>query len=269
MQEERTEQMKILLVDDEQLALEELKDITKEIKPQAQIVCEDNYIDALDAIEHTRFDVVILDIEMPGMNGIELAKKIKKSSPDTNIIFLTAYTEYAVDAFGLYASGYLLKPVRKKEMEQAFEHLRYPVQYTGEKLQIQCFGNFEVFYQGEPVQFGRSRAKEIFAYLVDRKGAASNTSEICTVLWENYVDDSSKKHYFRNLIADLKKTLRQYGIEDVLICKRNQFAVNTRLVECDYYKFLENDIEAVNQYHGEYMNQYSWAERTIGCLERY
>ena len=61
----------------------------------------------------------------------------------------------------------------------------------------------------------------------------------------------------------------EYGIEDVLICKRNQFAVNTRLVECDYYKFLENDIEAVNQYHGEYMNQYSWAERTIGCLERY
>ena len=119
------------------------------------------------------------------------------------------------------------------------------------------------------MQFGRSRAKEIFAYLVDRRGAASNTNEICTILWENSINDTSKKHYFRNLIADLKKTLRQYGVEDILICKRNQFSINVKLVECDYYKFLESDTEAIKQYYGEYMNQYSWAERTIGYLEHY
>ena len=261
--------MNILLVDDEQLALAELEDVTREIMPKAWISCVDNYVDALATSEQTRFDVAILDIEMPGMNGIELAKRMKQSNSDINIIFSTAYTEYAVDAFGLYASSYLLKPVRKQEMEQAFQHLRYPVCDVDEKLQIQCFGNFEVFYQGEPMQFGRSRAKEIFAYLVDRRGAASNTNEICTILWENSINDTSKKHYFRNLIADLKKTLRQYGVEDILICKRNQFSINVKLVECDYYKFLESDTEAIKQYYGEYMNQYSWAVRTIGYLEHY
>ena len=88
--------MNILLVDDEQLALAELEDVTREIMPKAWISCVDNYVDALATSEQTRFDVAILDIEMPGMNVIELAKRMKQSNSDINILFSTALLVYPV-----------------------------------------------------------------------------------------------------------------------------------------------------------------------------
>ena len=64
----------------------------------------------------------------------------------------------------------------------------------------------------------------------------------------------------RNLISDIRKTLRGCGAEDVLVGKRNQYAVDPTKLDCDYYRYLEGDEQAVNAYLGEYMKQYSWAE---------
>lgn len=167
---------------------------------------------------------------------------------------------YALEAFGIFASGYLMKPLRKEDVEQAIQNLRYPIAYPKGKLRVQCFGKFEVFYDGEPVAFARAKAKEIFAYLVDLNGASANTGELCGILWEDSVDLEKNRHYLRNLISDLRKSLRSCHAEDVFLCRRNQFAVDTEKIECDYYRFLKRDALAVNSYRGEYMKQYSWAE---------
>ena len=259
--------MKILIVDDEQMALEDAKDVAEKVQPKAEIFGVNTCSRALEIAEREKPDVALLDIEMPGMNGLELAKRLKEIHDSINIIFVTAYSEYALEAFSVYASGYLMKPLQGEQLKHAFENLRYPVTYKKGILRVQCFGNFEVFYKDEPVAFARNRAKELFAYLVDRKGASVNTAELCSVLWEDSVKSEKNRHYLRNLVADLKKALHECEADDVFIYKRNQFAIDPGKIECDYYHFLRHDVAAINSYHGEYMKQYSWAEFSIPQFE--
>lgn len=266
--------MRILIVDDEKMVLEESKEIVKAVRPDDDVICADKSTQALDIIRQKHIDVALLDIEMPGMDGLTLAKKIKETDPDTNIIFVTAYSKYAVDAFGMYVSGYLLKPLQENDLAEALKNLRNPVhassdqddendsasEETSQLIHIQCFGNFEVYKGDELVQFPRAKAKELFAYLVSINGEVANTSQLCTVLWEDSALQDKNRHYLRNLLSDLKKTFKAYGAQDVLIIKRNQFAIATDKVDCDYYRFLQKDAEAVNEYRGEFMKQYQWAE---------
>lgn len=260
--------MKLLIVDDEALVLEKTKSIVEKTEPEAEIFCANNYVEALDVVREQKINVVLLDIELPGMNGLELAKRLKEIAPDANIIFVTAFSQYALEAFSLYPSGYLMKPLQTDELKEALKNLRTLSAMRNEegKLRVQCFGKFEVFYKEEPVFFARSKAKEVLAYLVDLKGAATNTGELCSVLWENSKEESKCKHYLRNLISDLKKTLRSCDAEDIFICKRNHFAIDVNKVECDYYRYLNRDVSAINSYRGEYMTQYSWAEFSVKHL---
>jgi hypothetical protein len=67
---------------------------------------------------------------------------------------------------------------------------------------------------------------------------------------------------------DLKKALKQAGIESLLVCNRNQNAINPAMLDCDYYRFLKMDVPSINTYTGEFMTQYSWAEFVAGYLDR-
>lgn len=259
--------MQVLIVDDEEMVLEETKETVGMELPGMKIIGTSSASEAVDIAGRQQIGIAFLDIEMPGMNGLELAKKLKKKNPDTNIVFVTAYAEYALEAFDIFASGYLMKPLQRKDVKRAIKNLRYPVEYQSGKLRVQCFGNFEVFYDGEPVIFARAKAKEIFAYLIDLNGAAANTGELCGILWEDSMDMERNKHYLRNLISDIRKALRGCHAEDVFLYRRNQFAVDPEKIECDYYKFLKKDMAAVNSYRGEYMKQYSWAEFSLYQFE--
>ena len=260
--------MKILLVDDERLSLLDLKATVREVLPDAEILTTQTSSEALEMTRHDPADIAFLDIELPEMNGLTLAKNMKELHPQINIIFVTAYSQYALDAFRLYVSGYLMKPVRKEDISRALENLRYPVEYNPSMLYIQCFGKFEVFSRGEVVSFPRRKAKEILAYLVDLRGATASTSELCGILWEDGEKIHNEKAYLRQILSSLRKTLHACGADDVLIQSRDSIAIDINRVECDYYHYLQGDTAVINQFHGEYMRQYSWAEMTIAALER-
>lgn len=203
------------------------------------------------------------------MSGLMLAKLVRDASPKTNIIFVTAYSEYALDALALQPSGYLIKPPTRESIFTELENLRFPVAQAEDparRLRAQYFGNFEVYADGSPLHFEFSRTKELFAYLVDRRGAAVNTGELCGILWDD--DGTSRKVQIRKFLADLTHTLEGVGAGDVFVKTRNSFAVAKDKLDCDYYSFLKGDTVAVNSYSGEYMTQYSWAEMTLGSLER-
>lgn len=262
--------MKTLIIDDMQLAVNALRKIMQTIDPSGTHIGTNKVSEALKYLETQTPDVVFLDIEMPGMNGLELAQRImEKSAGKTNIVFVTGYAEYALDAHDLFASGYLLKPTTEVAVRRVLDNLRHPIRQDEDgRLQIRCFGDFEVFSHGIPLHFNRSKSKEMLAYLIDRRGAVCTSGELLGVLWENKANTLSQQAQIRNVIADLKHSLAQAGAEDVLLRKGNKIAVDCSKVRCDYYDFLQGDPVAVNSYRGEYMTQYSWAEMTGAGLNK-
>ncbi|MEE1200063.1 MAG: response regulator [Christensenellales bacterium] len=259
--------MIIIIVDDEVHALEELEDTVLGAVAEAEVHLFRKAEDALAFAQTARIDVAFLDIEMRGMNGLQLAKALKDIYGQTNIIFVTSYSEYAVQAFALHPSGYLLKPVGEKELLRELENLRFPIEVQEEKrLRLHCFGNFDAYVGNEQIHFGRSKTKEILAYLTDRQGSSCTMGELIAVLWENKPVNASMRSNLRGLIYDLKHTLQNAGVSDAICKKRNELALVTKKVECDYYEFLKGNPAAVNLYRGEYMAQYSWAEMTTGAL---
>jgi len=265
--------MNIIAVDDEPFALIDLQTAIKEALPESTLFC---FISPLDALNHAKeqyVDIAFLDINMGGMNGLHLAAHLKDIYGNTNIIFVTGYSRYALDAFSLHASGYILKPIDAKAVINAVNHLNRPVQQHIEQpadhtLYVQTFGNFEVFADGKPVCFARSKTKELFAYLVHQKGALCSNNEIVAVLWENMSDSESLQSHLRHLVADLLKTLKAVGAEDVLFKKRGALSVIPEKFTCDMYDFCAG--KNVNNYRGEFMTQYSWAEfKNAFFLQKY
>lgn len=259
--------MNLFVVDDEIHALNYLSSVLKETYPHSEVLSFSKTKDALLKAKDVKCDVAFLDIRMDEKNGIQLARELKDINGDTNIIFTTAYSEYALEAYRVYASDYLMKPISSDAITKAMANLRNPVLPDAEnKLRIQCFGNFEVFSGDKPVAFKRAKTKELFAYLVDKEGTPCSRSELITILW-NESDSRFLRSNLRNLIADLNKALASVNAESVLIKEKNALAIAPELVVCDYYDFTRQIPYAVNSYHGQYMAQYSWAEFTLANIE--
>jgi len=259
--------MKILALDDCALALDSLVQVIKEAVPCAEICSFQKPALLIEAAMGKTWDIAFLDIQMFGMNGLEVAKILKDNYPKTNIIFVTAYAKHAKTAFELYPSGYVLKPVTKEAVLREIENLRHPVaSKTDDKVLVQTFGNFEVFIKGKPVKFGRLKAKEAFAYLIDRKGACVTAGQMAGILWEEKEYDRSLQAQTQVVISEMMKSLKDSGISGIVLKKRNQIAIDKAKIKCDYYDFLNYDVTAVNAYQGEYMSNYSWAEMTAGEL---
>ena len=256
---------RILIVDDEKIIRDGAAKIISGCEPDAEITVCGSAKEALDAAKDINFDIAFCDIEMPGMSGIQLAKKIKKISPDVNIIFCTAYPQYTGEAMELHASGYITKPLTKDKVKKELGDLRYSVEDESEPgLRVKAFGNFEVYYNDEPLKFKYSKTKELFAYLVDRNCAVVTSGEIQSALWE---DDKDRTSYLMQLRKDLRDTLAAVGEEDALVAMRGGIGLIASKVKCDFFEYLEGTPAGINAYHGEYMQQYSWAEYTHADLE--
>lgn len=213
-------------------------------------------------------DVAFLDVEMPGMDGITLAKKITGRYPLCNIIFLTGYSEYMPSAFEMHASGYVLKPFSQKKLEEVLLHRRYRIPDVSDRpVKVHCFGTFDVFVNGETVKFGRQKSKELLAYLIDRKGAMCTMDMLIGNLYPDQPADEAMKSKMRVYTSDLINTFNKAGVEELIIKNGGAFGVNTKLLNCDYYRYLDNDPLAISHYTGEYMTQYSFAEETRAFLE--
>ena len=219
--------------------------------------------EALDFVKDTPINVAFLDINMRGMGGLALAEKIISFRPDCKIIFCTGYEEYAIPAFKLHASGYLMKPISAKDVQGEIDNIK-GVRQKEKLLAVKCFGNFEVFAKDEILQFKRSKTKELFAFLVDRNGAGMTAKQICAVLFPDDTDDSKNVAYLRQLVLDLKNTLKMVGAESVLCHDTPYYRVDTNLLKCDYFSYIEM---GKPEFYGEYMTQYSWAEETCAMLQ--
>ena len=253
--------MKILCVDDEALVLGLTVSMCQSLPESPEVVGFSRSGQALEWLEQNAPEIALLDINMADMNGLTLAAKIKTLRTDTAIIFLTGYSEYAVDAFAMHASGYLLKPVSQKRLEAEVAHaLRgRPAQKPTPHLFAKTFGSFDLFVDGRPVLFARARSKELLAYLIDRQGSSVTRPQIFAAMWEDVPYDRSMQKQLDVVIRSLRTTLEEYGITDFLELRHGTLRINPEKLECDLYRFLEGEAEAANSFRGEYMSAYPWA----------
>ena len=216
--------------------------------------------EALEWLGTHPVDLALLDIDMPEINGLMLAEQLKRRHPDAAIIFLTAFPQYAVQAFKLRATGYLLKPVSPLELEEevAYACARKPRHSAGH-IVAQTFDNFEILVDGETLAFRRAKSKELLAYLIDRNGKGVTRPDIFAALWEDAPYDRTMQKYLDVVVRSLRETLRDAGIEEILEVKSGNLRIRPEQLDCDLYRFLEGEAEAVNAFRGEYMQDYSWA----------
>lgn len=265
--------MNILIVDDKKMVLDSMIEEVKNVFNNSIIYSKQSVEKTIELIKelenkNERFEYAFLDIQLGEMNGLSLAGILKKHFPKIKLFFCTAYSEYAIDAFGLCAKGYLLKPVTAKQIKRVLDEMvedwkDIPTNLVRD-IRVQTFGDFEVFVDGKNLKFEREKAKELFAYLVDRHGASVTTERIAAVLWENENYDRKLKNRTTATISSLKSTLKKVGIEDILIKSWNHLAVDTSKFRCDAYDYEKMDAVAINAFRGEYMFAYSWAEFTSG-----
>lgn len=125
---------KVLALDDERPALEELAYMLEQSGYCSKIVTCDTVLVALRSLQQEKYDLVFADIQMPGLTGLEFVQVLKQFATPPQVIFVTAHDEYAVQAFGLDAVDYLLKPVSQERLEQALERAyrrENPIRTTG------------------------------------------------------------------------------------------------------------------------------------------
>ena len=257
--------MKVFAVDDEQLLLNRLvKTITKCL-PDAEVCAFSAADDVINALGGEPADIAFLDIELGDISGIELAKKIKSVYPFCNIVFCTGYKTHAIEAFGLGACDYLVKPINEEKLQHALSQLRYitEIEAPEGKLYVRCFGEFEVFFDGMPLTSLTKKSKELFAFLIDKAGALCNTSDITRSLFFDKAES-----YYRVARVDLEKALDEVGANDVLIKEWNKLGVDRSKVFCDYYEYLSGNMSTANLYKGIYMSQYDWAKNKQKELNR-
>lgn len=254
--------MRALCVDDEAILLRALTSVVEQSSDIESVASFSKGSAAIEYAKENPIDIAFLDIEIHQMNGIELATELKKINPKLYVIFCTGYESYALDAFKIHANGYLTKPIYAEDVQEQIDNIKALIGASDNKLVVKCFGNFEIYYNDKPLDFKRSKSKELLAYLIDREGATVSAGQIAVALWENELDDKKIKNNLYQAYHSLKSVLEEIGFADILIKTSNGYAINTKLIECDYYKYLSKEISLDDLPQTDYMYQYSWAEET-------
>ena len=264
--------MKAVCVDDEKPALEHSVSLCREMLQLTQVEGFTDPREALTWMREHPTDFALLDICMPEMDGITLARGIREISPETAILFVTEHPQYAVEAWEVHATGYISKPLTGERLS---DELNYAAEWrrerTGERqvphIAVQTFGNFDLIVDGERVCFARAKSKELFAFLVDKKGIRVSRAEVFQRLWPGEEYTRPRQKQLDVIIRSLRATLREYAISEILQLERGTLRIVPQGIDCDMYRLFAGDVRYENEYQGEYMTPYAWANLTEGYID--
>jgi two-component SAPR family response regulator len=296
--------MKAILVDDERLSLRHLKKMLEiDVGGVEVIGMYSNPADVLGAAIELQPDVVFLDIHMPGISGLSLGEQLQLSVPATEIVFVTAYDQYAVRAFELYALDYIMKPVQLERLQQTIQRLRVRVkdsfklgqEQEKEKEQEQqpplicCFNQIRLQLSGqEPqiIKWRTSKAQELFAYMLHHRDRMIDRDTLIELLWP-YFDESRAVKQLYTTIYHIRNTLRNSGMGTISISSgdlENGYRLSLgaaridtqewetfvkQLGVVDHHNVVEHE-QALELYKGNYFGDYEylWAEQERERLRR-
>ena len=249
--------MKVILVDDEPLSLNLFKLECGNMPGFDVVGFFDNSAEALAYARENPVDFALLDINMPEMSGIELARRLRLCRPGMVIIFVTAHPEYAADAIHAKADFVVFKPYEREDILDALERARLLSERQKKRIRFRTFGHFDLFVDGKLVSFKSAKAKELLALCVSRMGGEVTIYEMVDTLWAGTGDQGLG---YRTTIKALADALKEVNAEKILKRKRSVLYLDTDEFDCDLIDFKAGKPEAVNAFHGEFMQQYAWAQ---------
>lgn len=256
--------MNIIYVDDEKIQLENFRLTAKGIKGMESLQLFGSSPDACEWAREHQVDVAFLDIEMPHLSGMKLAESLKLLNPDVKIIFVTAYDQYAIKAFKIRASGYLLKPYTRADIESEMENV-FSGTSQEKKVCITTMPDLLVTVNGKNIFGGHSKQEELFAFLVHRGKAGITKGDALTCLGE---EKRPSDNTYWSWLFRLKNILEDAGVPDLVVTRGNAKYLNTEMVDCDLYRMQSGDPAAIEKFTGSYLQRYTWAEEKIAELDK-
>lgn len=273
--------MRAIAIDDEQLALEHFSMLINEF-PQIELIGSyQNSLAALQAISEYRPNVVFIDIEMPGLSGIQIAKEIQNEIQDIHVVFVTAFQEYAVEAFEINAVDYLVKPIRKERLAKTIERIEeIDIKLAGQNLKanlISCFGelSFYVDRKREVPTWRTRRAEEVFHYLLHHRDHYVSRELILQEFWPEMNLTNAQAQLYTT-IYQIRRTLEAHNLPVEIINTDQKYRFITKDVALDVelweeglkgFTTLTKDnvhdlIQILDLYEGHYFENkgYLWAE---------
>lgn len=264
--------MKLIYVDDEGPARDNFRLTAAGIREVEQLELFQCGEDALKWLEENKADAAFMDMEMPGLTGLALAEKVQALCPGMHIVFVTAFSQYALDAWGTDAVGYVMKPYVQADIEKEIRKIRklrkVPSRYEDKRVVIQTIPSFSISVEGKAIIFSREKVRELMALLADRGESGLTSGEGIACLWPDRSNDANSQALFRVTYKRLSDALMSEGVGDIITSKENRRMILVEKVECDLYKILSGDEQEAKKYDGQYLNEYSWAEDRNGQLHR-
>lgn len=268
--------MNILIVDDEIYTLNEINFYVKQHEDFKYSVTYTNPLQALEEAERMQFDAALLDIDMPVMNGLELAERLFNILPEIKIVFITAYNSYATEAFDVNAIDYVLKPIRKERLSRALDRIvcksKNNIKQKSDqpKLSVHTLGKFVVKIGEEVIKWNRKKSAELFAYLLENKEMPIHKEKLCDLLWPD-LEPRKALVNLQSTIYSIRKILREYNSSEVNIKYiGDNYLLSIKDVYIDIVEFeniLEQALESsdksllkkvLNSYKEDYLEEEGW-----------
>lgn len=212
--------LRVMIVEDERPILGLMERLVGRHPLLETVGAYDGPLAALERFAELKPDAVFLDVEMPKMGGLELAEKLRAIDEDVQVVFTTAYPNYAVEAFRVSAVDYLLKPVTADALErvvqrlvknQALRSALRPAAPPEAPMPARCLGTFETRdANGQPIGWPTRKTEELFAYLLAYPGRLANKWQLADLLWPD-MEEERAIHNLHNTVYRLKKTLKEAG----------------------------------------------------------
>lgn len=234
--------MRVLLIDDEKPCLEELAYLLGKYPDVEILGMYTHSRQALAALESVQPDALFLDMDMPSPNGMELALQIQSLYAGIMIVFVTAYSQYALDSFKAFPLDYLLKPIKEARLDSTIEQMRkqftllHPVGELQRDIKIRCFGRFAVMTDHE-IKWSTRRVRELFLYLINLCGAAPTKNELVNAVFGG-VNDKKTANNMYVTIYKLRSLLESIDPEKKCIDIKEDYSLQIMPGFCDYTDFM-------------------------------
>lgn len=228
-----------IIVEDERYSLDY---ITEMVEKTGFFKVTGAYQKPMEALKDSiiqSIQVAFLDIDMPVVDGFSLAEILQTNNPAIQIVFITAFSQYAVQAFEINAVDYILKPINEDRFFKMAEKIKMNVEKIHKKsqsLRIKCFGSFEVSLDNKPVRWERAKAEELFAFLLANHNRKIHKEIILEELWPGYEPAKALAilqtsiYKLRNIFSSLEG-LVEIKYED------SKYYLSISEVECELFDF--------------------------------